>query len=466
VSTNMKRFTGMSGLGVSLVLGLLVGAVVAQDWPQWRGPNRDGKIVSSGSGFKVPATWPKELARQWKTEVGDGVSTPALVAGKLYVFSRQGDDEVIRCLDAATGKEVWADKYASPPASGPASRFPGPRSSPAVLDGKVVTLGVVGIVSCLDAATGKVLWRKDDYQGLAPQFFASSSPLLVDGMCLAQVGGGGRGRSSGGMIAYDLSTGEKKWEWKGDAPAYGSPMLMDVSGERVVVMPTANKMVALRVSDGRERWGVNYSQGRYNAATPIVAGDTLIYAGPTRGITAEKLQAQGDSLDGTTVWTNVDQSVIYNTPVIKDGLLYGISTEGALFCVHQDSGKSAWSAPLADNPAAGDASGRGEAAAATGTTARPASSTAQSQEKGPAKRGGGRGGMGGTSGYGSVVDAGAVLLALTPAGQLVVFAPSAAEFKPLARLKVATDGTYAHPVASGSQIFIKDRDSVSLYLIP
>src|SRR5262249_38654379 len=140
---------------------LVTGGAQAQDWPQWRGPNRDAKAT----GFKAPATWPKELTQKWKVKVGEGVASPALVGDKLYVFSREGDSEVVRCLDAATGKELWQDKDAQSFRGTADKGFPGPRSSPTVAEGKVVTLGVNGVLSCLDAATGKVLWRKEDYKG-------------------------------------------------------------------------------------------------------------------------------------------------------------------------------------------------------------------------------------------------------------------------------------------------------------
>src|ERR1700733_5594867 len=133
-------------------LALFVGSrAFGQDWPQWRGTNRDAKV----SGFVVPPTWPKALTQKWKVNVGNGVATPALVGDRLYVFARRDNDEVACCLDATSGKEVWADKYAAKAASGAASQFPGPRSSPTVADGKVVTFGVQGTLSCLDAATGK-----------------------------------------------------------------------------------------------------------------------------------------------------------------------------------------------------------------------------------------------------------------------------------------------------------------------
>src|SRR5262249_22616234 len=142
--------------GVMVVCGMLLGVagVGAQDWPQWRGPNRDAKVT----GFKAPETWPKELTQKGKVKVGNGVATPALVGEKLYVFSREDPNEVVRCLDAASGNELWQDKYESGAATGPSGQFPGPRSSPTVVGGKVVTLGTRGILTCYDAASGKMLW--------------------------------------------------------------------------------------------------------------------------------------------------------------------------------------------------------------------------------------------------------------------------------------------------------------------
>jgi outer membrane protein assembly factor BamB len=167
-----------------LIVALLASQAPAQDWPQWRGPNRDARAAD----FKAPKTWPKELTQKWKVTVGDGVASPSLVGDKLYVFSRQDGNEVTRCLNAADGKEVWIDKYDSLGATGPAQSFSGPRSSPAVAGGKVITLGVRGVLSSLDAATGTKLWRKDDFKAY-PGFYPSSSPLIVGGLAIAQLGG-------------------------------------------------------------------------------------------------------------------------------------------------------------------------------------------------------------------------------------------------------------------------------------
>jgi outer membrane protein assembly factor BamB len=395
-----------------------------QDWPQWRGPDRDG----IAQGFKAPATWPEELVKKWSVSVGDGVATPALVSDKLFVFAREDGNEVIRCLDTAAGKEVWQDKYAAEAVGGPASGFAGPRSSPAVADGKVVTLGVHGMVSCIEAATGKVLWRKNDFEGSEPRFATASSPMILGDVCIVLVGGD-RG---GAIVAYDLATGNEKWKWAGDGAAYASPVLMTVDGTKAILTPTAQNLVIVSVADGKLLWQGGYAQGRYNATTPIVIGQTVIYAGEGRGTTAEKFLTKADKLTSDYVWQNPDNSLMFNSPVLKDGVFYGISSLNNVFCVDVESGKTAWSASLA---------------------------SADRQPAGGGRRPGGRGG------YGSIVDAGSVLFALTPAGELVVFEPNAKEFKRLAGYKVAEGGSYAYPVIAGNRVFIKDRNSVTLWAI-
>ena len=410
----MKTANPTMAVIVGGVMLLSAHGACAQDWPQWRGPNRDAKAT----GFQAPKTWPKELTQKWKVTVGEGVATPALVGDKLYVFTREGGNEVIRCLDTATGKELWQDKYEAPAVTGPAARFGGTRSSPAVAEGKVVTLGVGGTLSCLEAATGKKLWRKNDFKGARPRFFTASSPLIVDNFCIVQLGGEGKG----GIVAYDLATGNEKWQWTGDGTAYASPVLDTVDGAKEVVAETAGNIVGVGVTDGKLLWKTPFKV-RYNAATPIVEDSTIIYSGSGGGTNAVKIEKQGDQLAAKELWSNKENAVQFNTPVLKNGLLFGISDRNVLFCINAKDGKTAWSKAL---PAPG---GRGQ------------------------------------SGYGSVVDAGPVLFALTPAAQLIVFEPSDKEFKQVASYKVAEGGTFAYPVVAGNRVFVKDRDSLTLWTI-
>ena len=429
--------TIMAVVGCAVVLS--VNGALAQDWPQWRGVNRNSKAT----GFTAPKTWPKELTQKWKTAVGSGDSSPALMGDKLYVFSRQEAEEVTRCLDAATGKELWADKYSVPAISGPdAGQHSGPRSSPALADGKVVTLGVTGTLSCLDAGTGKVLWRKEDFRGAWPRFHAASSPLIVDGLVIAQLGK----ESEGGIVAYDLATGDPKWKWMEEGPAYASPVPLSVAGTKMIVTQTAKSVVAISVADGKALWQTPFApQGMaYNAATPIVDDQTVIYCGQGRGATAVTLEKQGDGFVAKELWKNPDNSVQFNTPVLRDGFLFGFSARNDFFCINAQNGKTAWTTPF--TPPASGAEGQGQAQGQGGMR-------------------GGRG-MGRSAGYGSIVDAGSVLLALTPASQLVAFEPSDKAYTELARIKVADSQTYSYPIVSGKRLFVKDQDSVTLWALP
>lgn len=410
----------------------------SNDWPQWRGSHRDGKVT----GFNAPATWPAELAQKWKVTVGDGVATPALVDGKLYVFSRQEGNEVLRCLDAANGKELWQDRYESLGASGPASGFSGPRSSPSVGEGKVVTIGVRGVISCLDAASGKLVWRKDEFKSY-PRFHPSSSPIIMDGLCIAQLGGG----NDGGIVAYDLATGAEKWKWTGGSPAYASPVIASVGGEMLIIANTETSMVAVDAATGKLEWDSSAgSQGGgrggrggrdYKAATPIVNGETVISVGS--GFKALKLERTGGALAAKELWNNAESSVQFNTPVLKNGYLFGLTPGNDLFCINAATGESAWTAPIAKASGESEAGGGGS--------------------------GGRRGGRGGGGGYGSIVDAGSVLLALTPSAELVIFEPTEKAFHEVGRIKVAASPTHAHPVLAGNGIYIKDQDSVSFLTI-
>jgi len=425
-------------VGPALAITLFGLPARGDDWPQWRGPNRDAKVT----GFTAPKTWPKVLTKKWKVTVGNADATPALVGDKLYVFAREGGAELLRCLDAGTGKEIWQEKYespgATPPAAGP---HEGPRSSPAVADGKVVTVGVRGVLSCFDAASGKTLWRKDEFKGHWPTFYFSSSPIVVDGLCIAQLGGKeyGRGQDNSALVAYDLATGAEKWKWTGDGPAYASPALITVDGTKVVVAETEQSLVAIGAADGKQLWKTAYAVGMgggaapkggggkggkgggggrgYNASTPVVDGQMLIYSGWNRGTKAVKFEKKGDELVAKELWNNTENSALFNTPIVKDGLIFGLSTQNNLFCIGND-GKTAWTSQI---------KGRG--------------------------------------GYGSIVDAGPVLFVLTPMAELIAFEPSDKGYKDFATYKVADTDTYAYPVVSGNRVYIKDLNSLTLWTI-
>jgi outer membrane protein assembly factor BamB len=478
----MKAAFGFRFWTVALTLVATAGLTLAADWPEWRGLNR----ASRAPDFKVPDQWPEQLSQKWKVTVGDGDATPSLVGDRLYVFTLVDGQEVLRCLNAETGKEIWQDKYEAQGATGPASGHAGPRSSPTVAEGKVVTLGVRGMLSCLDAETGKVLWRKDEYKAW-PQFFVSSSPIVIDGLCIAQLGG----RDNGAIVAYDLAKGEQKWKAADASPAYASPVAVTSGGSPLIIAMTAGKMVALQPGDGKVAWEAELGGGGpggrgpggfgprgfggrgapgqrgpgrgevpprregagrpspelffqppppggrgqrggfgrggrggrggggrdYFASTPVVDGETIYYAAGG-AMKAIKLEKDGDKVVAKELWSNPEAGISFNTPVLKGGHLFGINRNSQFFCIDAESGKTAW--------------------------------------VGPRDKGGG---------YGSIVDAGEVLLAITPGSELVVFQPTAKEYSEVARIKVSDTPVYAHLVVSGNRLIVKDEDSVAVFTV-
>jgi outer membrane protein assembly factor BamB len=240
----------------------------------------------------------------------------------------------------------------------------------------------------------------------------------VDKLCIVQYGS----RGSGGIAAYELSGGKEKWKWPGDAPAYASPALFTLGDLKAIIAETAGKIVAVNAADGKLLWQTSYKT-RYNASSPFVDGQTVLFAGNGgKGTKAVKLEKKDGGLEAKDLWSN-NNNVIYNTPVASKGLVYGISERNSLFCINEKDGKTAWTASLSGG-------------------------------------GGGRG----RGGYGSVVAADSVLFALTPAGTLVVFQGSDKEFKKLASYSVGKQ-TFAYPVIAGNRIFIKDSNSLTLYTI-
>jgi outer membrane protein assembly factor BamB len=389
-------------------------AVLAQDWPQWRGPSRDGKV----EGFKAPSSWPKELAQKWQVKVGSGDSTPALAGGKLYVFARDGGDEVTICLNADTKEEIWRDKFAVPAIPPPSGRaHAGPRASPAVADGKVVTVGVTGVVSCLAAnkSEKQVLWRNESYKSV-PKFYTAASPLISGDVVITYLGGEG----SGALVALNMADGSEKWKWPDEGPGYASPVMAELGGVKQIVTLTEKSIIGVSAADGKLLWQVPFvaSGMNYNAATPIIDGQTVICTGAGRGTKALKIEKQGDKFQATELWANKEVGDQFSSQVLKDGLLFGVSDKGNIYCLSaKDEGKTAWT----------DAVKYGR-------------------------------------GYGAMVDAGTVIMALPDTGPLVVFKPDAKAYAEVIKYKVSdTPSTYATPVISGGKIFIKDQDNLTCW---
>lgn len=379
-------------------------ALSAQDWPQFRGVNRDSRVT----GFKAPATWPAELNQEWKVLVGTGDATPALVNKKIYLNTRQGDNEVVMCLDAATGREIWKDQYPSPAVTGPSVSHPGPRSTPAVSGGKVVTFGAAGILSCLDASTGKVIWRKENPGNAVPQFFTGMSPLIIENRCIAHLGKSDMGQ----VVAFDMKTGNEIWKWEGDGPAYASPSLMTADGKKVVVVQTEKNLVGLDLASGALIWKLSTpaAQRFYNCVSPYINGKIIYVTGQGTGIKAVNIE------EGVKeIWNNTGVGAKWNTPVLRDGFLYGFTDQKRIYCINAATGTTAW----IDDTVNSD--------------------------------------------FATLSDCGDVLIALPSTGNLIVFRPDPKGYSEVAKYRISETPVYAFPVIAGNNIYVKDAEHLTMY---
>jgi outer membrane protein assembly factor BamB len=274
-----------------------------------------------------------------------------------------------------------------------------------------VTLGAAGVLSCLDAADGNVAWRNSRFTGV-PRFFTAMSPIIVDGMAVAHLGGA----DDGAVVAFDLGTGKEKWKWTGAGPAYASPVLMTAGGTRQLVVQTDRSLVGLAVADGKLLWQVATPTQRrfYNCATPIIDRQTVIYTGQGRGTKAVRIEKQGGGFAAKPLWSNPDLGTGFNTPVLGDCLLFGMSARGNFFCLDAETGKTAWT------------------------------------DSNRVDR------------FCAILAAGPVLLALPTSGELIAFKPSGKACEEVARVKVSDTETFAHPVIAGKRVFIKSQDDVAL----
>ena len=332
-------------LSAALLLALPITTVHAQDWSQWRGPHRDGVA----STFAAPEVWPEQQTRIWSVPAGLGHSSPLVSGDRVYLLSRVDDRETVTAYDLKTGRQIWRDAYDAPYDMNPAARShgKGPKSTPVLDRGRLFTLGISGVVSALEAATGKVVWRHDfrtEFAETSPDFGAAMSPIVDGDNVIAHVGGIG----VGAIVAFDRTNGSRKWSWSGDGPAYASPVIGTFDGVRHLVTQTHSHVVGIAPEDGRELWRIkfttNYSQ---NSVTPVVAGGLLIYSGLAKGTTAVRPVLANGAWHVEQVWQNADVPMYMSSPVEAGGVLYGLThlNRGQFFAVELTTGKTLWTSP-------------------------------------------------------------------------------------------------------------------------
>jgi outer membrane protein assembly factor BamB len=335
----MPRFLAASVLALSLSLSLL-----AAEWPQFLGPNRDNTTPE-----KV-AAWKDGLKPAWKVPVGTAHSSPVVAGGVVYAFyqPKGRNADALAAFDAKTGKPLWEKSYDREefkPLFGE-----GPRGTPTVADGKVYTFGGTGVLACWDAKTGDIAWKVDtlkDFKAKNLFFGVSCSPLVEGNTVVVMVGGKGAG-----IVAFDRATGKPVWQATDDPASYASPIAVGSGAERQLIFLTGSHLRGLS-PDGKELWAYPFEarvKGLIESSTtPLRAGDFVIGGSVTDGSIGLKVTHAGGKWAAAKEWLKPELTCYFSTPVLAGKHLYMINGTASftnptvtLRCVELETGKVAW----------------------------------------------------------------------------------------------------------------------------
>jgi outer membrane protein assembly factor BamB len=406
-------------IGTSGFLFVSCGFCCAENWSQYRGNHGDGI-----SGERVMTSWPVDGPRRlWTAKTPAGFSSCAVADGKVYTIVAQEMDgalaEVCIALDASTGKEIWAcvtgqAKYRGGGDTGAEENAggDGPRSSPAVSGNKVYVYSAQMALSCLDALSGKILWKKDILQEFGGKNIGWESAMspVVEGN-LVYVAGGGPGQS---MLALDKETGAVAWKSGNEQMTHATPVVATILGVRQVVFLMQSGLVSLEAATGKPLWRFAFPYRTATGCSPVVWDEVVFCtAGYDIGGAACQVIRDGDSFQAKELWRskgNATAASLWSTPVCKDGYLYGMISfkkfaNGPLKCVDLKTGMVKWEQP--------------------------------------------------GFGAGNVVLAGNDLVALSDDGQVVLVEANPDGYKELARTKAIAGKCWSTPALSNGRLYVR-----------
>jgi outer membrane protein assembly factor BamB len=408
-----QRNRSASGTLVTLALVLSLPAAVSNrapdDWPQWRGPNRDGRSAERG----LMKAWPQNgppLA--WRaTGMGEGYSSFATSNGRLYTLGARGDREYVIALDAATGKQLWATPHGRRFGN---DRGDGPRGTPTIEGDRVYAFGASGDLSVLESGTGKVIWTVNVLQkfgGSNITWGLSESPLVLRDRIL--INAGARDAS---VVALRKTDGSLIWRSQSDQAGYSSPVLHEVGGISQAIFFTGQRALALDVDNGRLLWSYDRVSNRTaNIATPIVRANRVFLSSDYgTGAALLELTPGNGTVTAKEIYFTNDMRNHHASSILVGDYLYGFSS-AILTAMHFDTGKVAW------------------------------------RDR--------------SIGKGSLVYADERLYVYSEQGVVGLVEPTPQGYREHGRFRISTGRlpTWAHPVVSGGKLFIRDQDTLYAY---
>lgn len=390
----------MRNMALLIALSALPLLVNAADWPQWRGPHRNGVSAEEDWVWQWGGSGPK---RMWTARVGQGYSSVAVVGHCAYTMGNKREQDTVYCLNADMGEVLWRYSYPCP-----SGNYAGTRATPTVYEGKVYTLSREGLALCLNATTGKRIWRRNLVRLLrvqVPKWGFSGSPLIEGNLALYNVGTAG--------VALDKHTGILRWHNGAGLASYASPVAHTIGKQRLLAIFPWSGLVVLNPTNGKRLWSYPWSWNdpyRVNAADPIFSDDAVfISSAYNRGCALLRL-GHGRP---TVVYQNTHMRAHVSTCVLLDGFLYG-NDQGTLKCMELQTARERWQ----------------------------------------------HGGLG----KGGLIAAGGKLIMLSERGELIIAEAKPEAYSELARAKVLNGTCYTPPTLAGGRIVCRNKDGVVVCL--
>ena len=384
-------------------------SVASTYWNGFRGPERDG-VYREAIIKNWPPSGPPLL---WKQPVGGGYASFAIAHCRAFTVEQRRDREVVVAYDLLTGRELWTNSWAAEfqePLGGD-----GPRATPAWNNGKVYALGALGELRCLAAESGKVLWSTnvlDENRAPVLTYGASASPLIHDDKLIIAAGG----PRKHSVVTYNKDTGKKIWGSLDDGAAYSSPMIVDLAGERHLLVVTRTRAVGLGISDGTLLWQFPWVvlQGNRNIAQPVIVSTNRVFlsAGYGTGCVLIEVAKSGNRFVPREVWRNKNLKNKFTSSVFVNGALFGLD-EDILTCLDVSTGERAWKE--------------------------------------------------GRYGYGQVIAAGDQLIVLCGNGDIAVVRADPKSHDEIVRFPAIGGKTWNHPVLSDGLLLIRNNSEMACF---
>lgn len=305
----------------------------AADWPQFLGPDRTGIAPDTGINKNWQARPPRTL---WQISLSDrGYAGPSVADGKLFIIDRAGDNDVVRAINLADGRDVWQFAYPDPGRE----NYGYARATPTFAEGRLYVFSRNGVLRCLDAANGTEMWARDvhrDFGGTRPTWLYSGSPVVDGDRVVVTIGG------RHGVVVLNRDTGANVWAaGLGGEPGYTTPVVAEVLGRKTYVILSGEKLYGVAAEDGSVLWSTDWLEPRYNinAATPVVEGN-FIFIATGYGVGCGLFEVTAEGLKEW--WRNREIMAHFNSPVYYNGYFFGVGDPGHLVCLSPQNGVAAW----------------------------------------------------------------------------------------------------------------------------